>query len=165
MSRATHVLGALILILLATGTPQRAEADAACENDCWTQWYACEDSCGPGGDYWCHDTCDQARDQCLTSCANCPITRDYTTRTILSRQYTNRNGCYQDHLYFTGGRRYYEYYTKERRDNYRETTQCNGTKSTQLLSSTTLNYYCWVRGNTSGDSCSSPAPNYLFICN
>lgn len=63
------------------------------------------------------------------------------------------------------GRRYYEYFTKERRDNYRETTQCNGTKSTQLLSSTNITYNCWVRGNLGSDSCGSPAANYLFICN
>lgn len=102
---------------------------------------------------------------CSNHCQSCPSTRDYTTRTILSRQYTNRYGCFQDHIYLSGGKRYYEHYTKERRDNYRETTQCDGTKSTQLLSSTNLNYYCWVRGNLGSDSCGSPAPNYLRICN
>ncbi len=137
-------------------------ADAACENACDTTWQACLNDCG--ADYWCWESCDQANQWCHDHCNSCPSTRDYTTSTILSRTYTNRNGCYQDHLYLNGGRRYYEYLTKERRNNYRETTQCDGSKSTQLLSSSTLNYYCWVRGNTGADACSYPAPNYLFLC-
>lgn len=153
----------VVTVLAVVGSARPATADAACEQACWPQYDSCREACG--ADYWCWDACDQQRDACLVGCQNCPKTRDYTTRTIVSRQYTNRNGCFQDHLYLSGGRRYYEYLTKERRDNYRETTQCDGTKSTQLLSSTNLNYYCWVRGNLGSDSCSSPAANYLFICN
>ena len=158
--------GLLLLILLgvvAYATP--VAADPECENQCSENYWACSDACGPFGGAACEQQCSDTVNQCLYNCTQCPSTRDYTTRTILSRQYTGRNGCYQDHIYLNGGRRYYEHYTQERRDNYRETTQCNGTKSTQLLSTNTLNYYCWVRGNTSSDSCGSPAPNYLFICN
>ena len=139
-------------------------ADQACENQCLDEWYTCTADCGSGGSYWCYDACDQHRDQCIASCANCPSTRDYITRTVVSRQYTNRYGCFQDHLYLSGGRRYYEHYTTERHDSYRETTQCDGTKSTQLLWSNNFNYYCWVRGNLGSDSCGSPAPNYLPSC-
>ncbi len=108
-------------------------ADQACEDQCWLTWDSCY--CG---DYWSCAACDDQRDQCLQACALCPSTRDYSTTTVLSRSYTNRNGCFQDHLYLGGGRRYYEYYTRERTNIYRETTQCNGTKSTQLLSSSIL---------------------------
>jgi hypothetical protein len=152
----------LLVLAAFLGTTGQAFADAACENACTDAWDQCVQNCGT--DYWCWLNCDQLNEWCHTDCASCPSTRDYSTTTILSRSYTNRNGCFQDHLYLGGGRRYYEYFTKERKNNYRETTQCNGTKSTQLLSSSTYNYYCWTRGNTLSDACSNPAPNYLFIC-
>lgn len=152
----------LVLAALFFGSGSPAAADAACEQACNVAGSQCSENCG--NDYWCVQECDQVRDSCCEDCQLCPSTRDYSTTTVLSRSYTNRNGCYQDHLYLGGGRRYYEYYTKERKNNYRETTQCNGSTSTQLLSSSTYNYYCWVRGNTGGDTCSFPAPNYLFIC-
>jgi hypothetical protein len=154
----------LFLFLCLFGAVDALLADAACDEQCSADYWTCSDNCGPFGGSLCEQQCSDALSVCLYHCGQCPSTRDYSTTTVLSRSYTNRNGCYQDHLYLSGGRRYYEYYTKERKNNYRETTQCNGSKSTQLLSSSTYNYYCWVRGNTGADACSYPAPNYLFIC-
>lgn len=154
----------LIFFAALLGMASQASADVACEQSCNLTHEQCTQECGSGGTYWCFEACDQQRDTCWNNCQLCPSSRDYTTSTILSRTYTNRNGCYQDHLYLNGGRRYYEYLTKERRNNYRETTQCDGSKSTQLLSSSTYNYYCWVRGNTGADACSYPALNNLFLC-
>lgn len=155
-----NLLAFAVLAFGLLSSPVAAQNE--CQQSCGTQYDVCSASCG--GMYGCEESCQNQLDSCWAACPPCPTTRDYSTITVLSRTYTNRNGCYQDHLYLTGGRRYYEYYTKERKNTYRETTQCDGSKSTQLLSSSTYNYYCWVRGNTGSDSCSYPSPNYLFIC-
>src|SRR5829696_4579965 len=112
----------LLFVALILMTAQVVSADEACSQQCWLDY----DNC-PCNDYWSCNTCDERRDSCLNYCSTCPSTRNYTTTTILSRQATGRNGCYEDHIYFHSGRRYAEYLTTQRLDTYQETTACDRT--------------------------------------
>jgi hypothetical protein len=146
-----------VLFVLAS---QVSLADQACIDQCWADYDACV---GPGcSSYWHCEQCDAQRDSCLNYCASCPTTREYTTSTITGTQATGRNGCYEDHIYFYSGKRYAEYRVTERRDTYRETTNCDGTKTTTLIGTGSISYYCWARDPIA--SCSNYAPNYLPIC-
>jgi hypothetical protein len=148
----------LLFIALSLVAAQVVSADEACNQQCWANYYDC-----PCFDYWSCAYCDDQINSCLSYCSTCPSTRNYTTTTVVSRQSTGRNGCYEDHIYLNVGRRYAEYFTTQRLDTYRETTNCNGTKTTTLLSSTNSSYYCWVRDAIA--SCSPfVTPNFLRIC-
>lgn len=149
-----------VLAILLISTP--LQADPACEEECNLNYWSCSDNCGPFGGALCEQQCVDAQNACLAHCSNCPSTREYTTSTITGRQATGRNGCYEDHIYFYSGKRYLEYLTSERRDTYRETTNCDGTKTTTLIGTGTISYYCWARDPIA--SCGNYAPNYLPIC-
>jgi hypothetical protein len=155
-------MGKYLLLLIVLSGANSLWADQACEEQCNLDYWACSDNCGAFGGALCEQQCVNAQNSCLQHCNQCPSTRDYTTRTILNNQATGRNGCYEDHMYFYSGKRYAEYSTTQRLDNYRETTACNGTKTTTLLSSTTSSYKCWARDAIA--SCSPYSPNFLRIC-
>jgi hypothetical protein len=139
----------LCLLLLASialiSAARPLAADAACDNDCWAQWDSCCYNCGGGGTYWCYDNCDQVRDQCLQICSTCPSTRDYTTTTVVNQSLSFPNaGCYWHPNIYPAAARQFDLWThRYRYDNYRETTACNGSKTTQLLSTSYSAYtYC-----------------------
>jgi hypothetical protein len=147
----------LLVLWCLAGLSLPLNADQACEDQCYQDYYNC-----PCFDYWSCAACDNQINQCLSYCASCPSNRDYTTSTITGTQATGRNGCYEDHIYFNSGKRYAEYRVTERRDTYRETTNCDGTKTTTLIGTGSISYYCWARDPIA--SCSNYAPNYLLIC-
>ena len=148
----------LLFVVLSLMATQAVLADEACNQECYDNYHAC-----PCFDYWSCASCDEQITNCLNYCSTCPSTRNYTTTTVVSRQSTGRNGCYEDHISLNSGKRYAEYFTTQRLDTYRETTACNGTRTTTLLSSTSSSYYCWVRDPIA--SCSPfVTPNFLRIC-
>ena len=139
---------AAVLFLLAG---QVALADQACTDQCWQTWDDCAHNCG---DFWSCDACDQQRDQCLNYCASCPSTRDYSTTVLLSAQQQPFTVCVEDYPNAHYGCRFTKYNTQYRRTNYRETTNCDGTKTTTVLSSSTFPGVCVTKYPSSCTSCS-----------
>jgi hypothetical protein len=110
-------------------------ADAACENECWAEWDYC---CANCGSYWCWDDCDQRRDQCLSYCATCPRTREWTTTTF----YSDTAGPLP--LVCLSNQNYYRKYTRTYKNvQYREITNCNGTVTTTVLGANYTTKTCW----------------------
>lgn len=145
-----------VILLLLIGRSIPAAADA-CTDQCWLDYDACV---GPGcSSYWHCAACDEARDSCFNSCPpppNCPSTRDYTTTTVANQSITNYNvGCFlHPYTYPEEGRQFNRWRYRYRYDTYRETTNCNGSKTTQLLSTSYSAYtYCVYPNST---SCANP---------
>ncbi len=136
----------LAAVILATAV----RADEACVNDCIDQRNYCDSQCG---DYWCYELCEQQYNACYDSCQYCPTTRDYTVITPISRTDQQVTSCIIHNTSFL-------YLEQDNIKVYRETTQCNGSKSTQLLQNyNTSPYYCWATNHAScSPSVFSPYP-------
>lgn len=152
----------LFLIVLLLGAPFAWASNPECEEQCNLDYWTCSDNCGPFGGALCEQQCVDTQNSCLAHCTTCPSTRDYTTTTPLGATATGRSGCYEDLYDFIGGQRYAEYFYRQRITTYRETTSCNGTKTTTVLSTYDNNFYCWVRDPIA--SCSPYALNFLRRC-
>lgn len=148
-------------IFLLTSVPARA-SNPECEEQCNLDYWTCSDTCGPFGGALCEQQCVDAQNACLHHCTQCPSTRDYSQATFLGATATGRNGCFEDLADFTGGQRYAEYFYRQRITTYRETTSCDGSKTTVVLSTFDNNFYCWVRDPIA--SCSPYGLNLLRLC-
>lgn len=143
------ILAATLLGLALAALSASAQT---CEEQCTNDRYACDAGCTT---YWCYDECDQAYNGCVINCQPCqPSTRDYSTYTINSYTFTGQIRCLEEYLGARRGYRFYEYLYKYTTKNYRETTQCDGTKTTVLLSTSTGQGFCWEKSPYAGDSCS-----------
>jgi hypothetical protein len=139
----------LVVLLLWVGGGMRAAADQACIDQCWADY----DNC-PCYDYSSCNQCDTMRQSCLNQCSQCPSTRDYSTTTILSSQQTGQTRCFEEFFGANHGYRFFEYLKTYSTTNYRETTQCNGTKTTTVLSTSTGQGLCWQKSPFLNDRCS-----------
>jgi hypothetical protein len=141
-------------------------ADAECENQCGIDYWTCSDNCGAFGGALCESQCSDGFNSCIGRCNACPTTRDYTVTTLVSKTASGRNGCFTDFNFNTGAFTYKEYLEKDKRTTYRETTACNGTKTTTVLSTTNETYYCWTKNCVGiGNCCSNPgSPAGLRAC-
>ena len=144
------------ILLLWVGHSMPAVADA-CTDQCWLDYDNCY--CG---DYWSCAACDEGRDNCLNYCATnppppCPSTRDYTISTIVNASTIFYNyGCYWSFTYYPKQAVTFDQWRyRYRFDNYRETTSCNGSKTTQLLSSNYSSYTSCLREG--GIPCNHPS--------
>lgn len=152
--KTTRLFWATLLLFVGYTIPAVA---VTCEQQCWLDYDNC--SCG---DYWSCAACDEARDNCLNYCAShpCPATRDYSTTTLLSAQQTG-NGCVEEYFSARHGCWFSKYLAQYRRTNYRETTNCDGTTTTTVLSSSTFPITCFKRQNPF--ACSSCSPYLLYL--
>jgi hypothetical protein len=143
---------AALLFLLAC---QVASADQACTDQCWLTWDDCSANCG---DWWSCNACDEQRDQCLAYCDSCPHTRDYSVTTLLSAQQTGARQCMEEYAFAGHGFWFYQYFAQYRVTNYRDTTACDGTTTTTVLSSSTYSSYCLKKSPFFHDYCSPYSP-------
>jgi len=140
--------------------------DPACVNDCWSEYYDCVDYCenrGGPGEEDCIDHCYSNRISCINACpeeCNGPTTRDYSDTVIIGFLYGGPTYC----LTWSFWNYYFDYGLLQlKTTTYRETTYCDGTKTTVVLGITYSSYYCWLRSNY---QCSFPVGDsfYYFTC-
>ena len=151
--------------------PKRARLDhgfaaaqsPACVQQCGQAQLACESDCVPET-FECLDYCSGEYDGCVAACpATCtgPTVRDYNELTPVSFTYLGPTRCY-DHplthrILWDRGR------LQQKITRYRETTQCNGTVTTVVLSTHfPAPLTCWAKG-VPIRSCSPAAGSALNI--
>jgi hypothetical protein len=133
-------------LLILTGLcliPQTSFA-GACEDQCYTDYWTCSDNCGAFGGALCEQQCTDALNGCLSVCPRCPTTRDYTVASVVSSQLTGRTACLQSPV---TGYPYQEYNRLIHFVQYRETTACNGTKTTAQISDWYAYRQCWQQSS------------------
>lgn len=151
----------LALVMMLVSAPVFA-ADPACVSACQANYDYCVAQCGSFGTFWCYDDCDTQYFACYEPCTFCPSTRDYSTTTILSSQHTGLKLCLEESPFANSGFKFWEYFIRYRVTNYRETTQCNGTKTTTVLSTTDHQTYCMEESPFLTDTCSPYLPRTGF---
>ncbi len=129
-------------------------ADAACEEQCGLDYWTCSDNCGAFGGALCEQQCVDAYNSCIHRCRSCPSTRDYSTSIMLSKQLTQPYKCLEEYANAGRGYRFDEYYVRYKVTNYRETTNCDGTKTTVVLSSYNTAGSCWKQVTFPNNTCS-----------
>ncbi len=139
-----RTFGLILLVSIAlAAVPSPLAADAACEAQCWEEYDACV---GPGcASYWHCAECDERRDQCFAACAAappCPTTRDYSTGQVLSASYYSSFRCMLGRGVFGGVWHQLTDRVVRIRD-WRETTNCDGSKTTNLLNTYNRSERCW----------------------
>lgn len=146
-------------VAAASGGP----GSLTCQEECAEVHQRCESSCGVPPAEDCLQRCDFDYTQCLNACAApppCPTTREYTVVTTVSATYVGPSRCLEDHLVRFRGRVYDRLYRTDKATRYRETTNCDGTKTTQVIGVSYNSYYCWAR---SPFSCSPYASNFGYL--
>src|SRR5689334_14432170 len=109
-----RILAASLLGLALTALSASAQT---CEEQCTNDRYACDAGCTT---YWCYDECDQNYTWCVNNCQPCqPTTRDYSTTTVTSTQWTGQIRCLEEYFAANRGYRFYEYLYKYTVKNYR----------------------------------------------
>jgi len=140
--------------------------DPVCVDGCWSEYYDCLDYCdaiGGPGEEECTDHCKFNRNSCLDNCPEVctgPTTRDYSDTVVAGFQYTGPSRCLTWLFY----NYYFDYgLLTLKTTTYRETTYCDGSKTTVVLSVSYSSYYCWLR---SYQGCSYPVGDslYYFTC-
>lgn len=121
-----------------------------CSQQCESNNLQCEIGCG--GLATCLQACSDEYQDCLNDCSTggCsgPTVRQYTTSQLISRTNTGDWDCLLglfDHAPF--GTRYYRNEELWLHTVYRETTQCDGTVTTQVVDSGYGFSFCWSRGS------------------
>jgi hypothetical protein len=130
------------------------DAHDDCVADCYNNYYACSDPCT---DYACIQDCQYWFNQCYYGCppgCSGPSVRNYSTVTLTSSTWSGSD-CYREPFPSTSNWQYDKYYRVYHVNNYRETTQCDGSKTTELVSSYNYGEYCLTRFTFFG-SCSYP---------
>lgn len=134
----------------------------------------CVAACDAELDFCLNQRCDPRGDDCTLcyiyyndSILNCPMicedpkkVEDYTTQTLAGTQYIGPSGCY--HSLAGGNYNYAQYQYTIKNTQYRKTTYCNGTTSTQELSYWYTYTSCFQRGST----CPTPYSGTMYwSCN
>ena len=148
-----------VVLVSLVATPLWA-GDPACEEQCNLDYWTCSDTCGPFGGALCEQQCVDAQNACLRTCELCPFIRNYSTTTLLSSQQTGARQCMEDYLDPGDGAWYWQYFIRYRVTNYRETTNCDGSKTTVVLSSYTSSAYCYNRSPFTNDVCYPYSPRF-----
>jgi hypothetical protein len=129
----------------ATAPFQTKDAHDDCVNDCYNTYYACSDPCT---DYACIQDCQYWFNQCYYGCpppCSGPTVRTYSTTTITSASWVTTQ-CVAGPTFTTGS--YYDRYNYTYRvDNHSETTQCDGSKTDEITSTSYGSGYCWQPTN------------------
>ena len=118
--------------------------DPACEQQCSDDFLFCVNNrCDPRASSceFCQTDYDRCISVCPQVCAEPKNVRDYTITSYVNVQRTQATECVQGVSSATVDNKFYY---KIRTDTYRETTHCDNTKTTQLLSSTLSGQLtCW----------------------
>ncbi|MCB1056500.1 MAG: hypothetical protein KDD11_13440 [Acidobacteria bacterium] len=131
----------------ATGRTPLFAPLTTCQLDCESEYSACELGCGNFPS--CIDECDSSYSQCLADCSGgggcTPSTRDYTVTTLGMIQYFGQFICQERQPLSGEGLVHEKARQKAKVTFYRETTHCDGTKTTEVLH---VSYgpwtYCWA---------------------
>jgi len=143
--------------------PPPAPAARSSKPEVNTKYYGpehvCAEQCSDDFNFCYYDYCDQ-RGSCAycndyyNSCIlNCPTicedpksVQDYTTQTVVGSTYNGGFGCYHS---LAGGNYYYYPYTYTiKNTQYRKTTNCDGSTSTQEISYWYTYASCFEKGGT-----------------
>jgi hypothetical protein len=166
MSKSTQILTLRAIAFLAVLTLQflsprsllaGTQPDPACEQQCHDDYIFCLDYiCDPRGTCTCWNDYVSCVSYCPQICTEPKSVRNYTTVAFVNIQYTQITGCYKGS---NGSATTHDKITYQQRTNsYRETTHCDGTKTTELLSSTLSGQLtCW-KVHTPLQSCISNTP-------
>ena len=150
------------LLALAFAAQPASAADPVCVSGCQANYDSCVAECGSFGTFWCYDDCDNQYNTCYYGCTLCPSTRDYSTTTVLSQQHTGLKLCLEESPFANYGFKFWEYLIRYRVTNYRETTQCDGTKTTTVLSTSDNQTFCMEKSPFPNDYCSPYQPRTGF---
>lgn len=123
-----------------------AAATLTCEDVCWLYYDQCESGCGTPPAEECLQRCDASLESCLEGCPVCPSTRDYTVVVPFSETYLGPTQCRENYLSFGSGRLYDRINRTDKATLYRETTYCDGSKTTVVVSVSYPSYVCWRPG-------------------
>lgn len=121
--------------------------DPVCVQGCQEQRDSCYlDRCEPqvGGCGFC----ETYYESCVNSCPKCPTTRDYSTTTVTGQTFFSPTACFYGFALAEGRRHEFSYRTLRSRF-WRETTNCDGSKTTVLLNTVNWAEYCWQQFNVS----------------
>lgn len=124
-----------------------AAKDPACVQQCQDEYDFCEEQCQTSGGWApdCFERCDADFNSCYNGCPETctgPTTREWDETVVAGATYLGYTRC------LTWGFTPYLFdfmritYKTTR---YRETTQCDGTKTTEVVSVTYSTYDCWLR--------------------
>ncbi len=136
---------ASLFAFVLVGSTLPAEADAACVDECGLTYWACSDNCGAFGGALCEQNCTDAYNACVNQCSQCPTYRNYSTEQYINKTEKPAKCIKNRQINDATGYFYREFTTHYLRYNWRETTQCNGTKSTQLLSTVPFDGLCYLK--------------------
>lgn len=128
------VVTVLLSILFPNSLFAGVYPDPACEQECDAQAQSCYyEDCDQRGDCsYCWDNYDWCVSYCPLICEEPKSVRDYTKVVLLNVQLHYTTACLKN----GGSSKVHNKFTYQQRvDTYRETTHCNGTKTTTLLSS------------------------------
>lgn len=135
----------LLPILSSSSLGAGVYPDPACEQQCHDDYIFCLDYyCDPRGTCTCWTDYQSCVSYCPQICEEPRSVRDYTKTVYINRQITSTTSC------FIGLGAYAKVHNRilyqQRTDTYRETTHCDGTKTTQLLSTGTPSgqLACWM---------------------
>jgi hypothetical protein len=135
-----------------------------CLDYCTAIRSSCDSDCR---DQACPGECEYNYNTCVASCpSECsgPSTYDYTT-TVHESFYQVAWSCY-DTSFFSpyNPKEFDEFHVTDRTDTHHVTTQCDGSQTNQVISTSHSTYYCWAQQYW---SCSpSYGPSWsLYLCN
>ena len=112
-----------------------------CEDTCYREFRSCESDCGI--DDQCIWYCELVRDHCLLDCETCtePTIEEWTTTTLVSWTYYGPTEC-DGPLHGTGKEARWGY-MKLKYTDYRKTTYCDGTSTTEVIGVSYWEGFCW----------------------
>ncbi|MDY7094211.1 MAG: hypothetical protein SX243_14670 [Acidobacteriota bacterium] len=137
-------------------------APSTCEGYCAQDLLQCQIVCN--GNAACEQQCTDIYDDCIAGCEPCsgPTVRTYTVTTLVSQTYLGVTQCLKD-FYQPSSKRWYDYLQiQKKHTTYRETTQCDGSQSTVVVSVSYTTTNCW--NVVSFSSCSIDQGTALPIC-
>lgn len=117
-----------------------------CAERCQQDLDSCLEWCDPRGDSCtlCYTWYNDCFIQCPTVCEDPKEVKTYTTQTAVGYQYTGVGGCYQS--LFGGSFNYWQTQNTIKNTQYRKTTYCNGTSTTEEVSYWYTYLYCFQKG-------------------
>ena len=151
----------LLQILSSSSLLAYVRPDPACEQQCHDDYIFCLDYyCDPRGTCTCWTDYQNCVSYCPQICEEPRSVRDYTKVAYINRQSTNTFACV---IHGASAYQHRKFTYQQRTDTYRETTHCDGTKTTQLISTGTPSgqLTCWS-GVNPVQYCGSGV--YGYIC-
>lgn|GEM_PF-3311129 len=135
-----------------------------CLDYCASIKHDCDVDCR---DQACPDECEYNYESCAATCpADCtgPSTQDHTT-TVHESIYQVAWSCYDTSFFAPyNPKEFYEFHVTDRTDTHRVTTQCDGSQTDQVISTSHSTYYCWAQQFWSCSPSYGPSWN-LYLCN